>query len=98
MPRVLAAALILALASSAAAQPKVTTPKAHFGFDLGADYHLANYEQYSEYLAKLAKESDRIKVVDIGNTAEKRSQLMAIVTSPANHKKLGRLQEIARKL
>ena len=69
-------------------EPKVTTPKAHFGFNLGDDYHLANYEQYSSYLGKLAKESDRIKVVDIGETAEKRTQLMAIVTSPENHKKL----------
>ena len=75
--------------------PKVTTPKAHFGFNLGDDYCLANYEQYAAYLAKLEKESDRIKVVNIGDTAEKRPQLMAIVTSPANHKKLPQLQAIA---
>src|SRR5262245_41698781 len=78
--------------------PKVTTPKAHFGFNLGDDYCLANYEQYADYLAKLAKESDRIKVVDMGNTAEKRQQFMAIVTSPANHKRLDQYRDIARKL
>src|SRR5262249_51767036 len=78
--------------------PKVTTPKAHFGFNLGDDYCLANYEQYSAYLAKLEKESDRLKVVNIGQTAEKRPQLMAVVTSPANHKKLDQYREIARKL
>ena len=98
MPRLYAAIALLIVAAPVAAQPKITTPKQHFGFDLGADYHLANYEQYAEYLAKLAKESDRIKVVDIGLTAEKRSQLMAIVTSPANHKKLDALQATARKL
>ena len=27
--------------------PKVTTPKEHFGFNLGDDYCLANYEQYA---------------------------------------------------
>ena len=54
MPRLFAAVLLFAFALPlSAADPKITTPKAHFGFDLGADYHLANYEQYSEYLAKL---------------------------------------------
>ena len=84
--------------SAEPAEPRVTTPKAHFGFNLGDDYCLANYEQYAAYLAKLEKDSDRIKVVSIGETAEKRKQLMAIVTSPANHKKLDRLREISRKL
>ena len=91
--------LLLAFAPGRSAEPvapKVTTPKAHFGFNLGDDYCLANYEQYAAYLTKLEKDSDRIKVVNIGDTAEKRSQLMAIVTSPANHKKLVRLQAISR--
>ncbi|HEY1190284.1 MAG TPA: M14 metallopeptidase family protein [Gemmata sp.] len=78
--------------------PNVTRPKAHFGFDLGADYRLANYEQYAAYLAKLEKESDRIKVVEIGTTAEKRPQLMAVVTAPANHKLLARYRAIAKML
>ena len=77
---------------------RVTTPKAHFGFNLGDDYCLANYEQYAAYLVKLEKESDRIKVINIGETAEKRPQLMAIVSSPANLKKLDRYREIAGKL
>lgn len=93
--------LIFGLAPARAAAPvapKVTAPKVHFGFNLGDDYCLANYEQYSTYLAKLAKESDRIAVANIGATAEKRPQLMAVVTSPANHKKLDRYREIAGKL
>ena len=97
----LAFALLVALAPLRSAEPvapKVTTPKAHFGFNLGDDYHLANYEQYEAYLAKLAKDSDRVKVVDIGETAEKRSQLMAIVTSPKNHKKIDRIRAISRLL
>jgi hypothetical protein len=79
-------------------EARITTPKAHFGFNLGDDYCLANYDQYATYLAKLEKESDRIKVVNIGDTAEKRQQLMAIVTSPANLKKIDRYREIAGKL
>ena len=74
------------------------TPKAFLGFNLGDDYCLANYQQYAGYLHKLEKESDRLTVVDIGKTAEGRPQLMGVVTSPANHTKLPRLREIARKL
>lgn len=76
--------------------PKVTTPKEHFGFNLGDDYCLANYEQYSAYLTKMEKDSDRIKVVNIGLTAEKRPQLMAIVTSSENHQQIERLRAISR--
>jgi hypothetical protein len=78
--------------------PRVTPPKAHFGFDIGDDYCLANYKQYAAYLARLERESDRVKVVTIGTTEEGRPQLMAVVTSPANHRKLPRLREIARRL
>ena len=44
----------------------------------------------------LVDESDRLKLVTIGTTEEGRPQLMGIVTSPANHKKLARYQTIAR--
>ena len=44
------------------------------------------------------KESDRIQVVEIGKTAEGRPMLMAIVTSPENHKNLARYKDIANRL
>jgi hypothetical protein len=88
---------VLLTAISAAAQT-VTTPKQHFGFNIGDDYHLANYTQFVEYWQKLDKESDRMKVVEIGKTAEGRPQLMAIITSPENHKKLDRYKQISRQL
>jgi Zinc carboxypeptidase len=81
-----------------ARQARVTTPKEEFGFDLGADYMLANYQQLAAYWKKLDEESDRMTLVDIGKTAEGRSQLMAIVTAPENHRKLARFKEIARRL
>ena len=52
----------------------------------------------SAYWQKLDKESDRMKVVEIGKTAEGRPQSMAIVTSPENHKQLDRYKEISRRL
>src|SRR3954465_6702099 len=89
--------LLVALGSSSAAQG-ITTPKQQFGFNIGDDYQLATYDQFVEYCHKLCPESDRMKVVEIGKTAEGRPQLMAIITSPANFKKLDRYKEISRRL
>jgi hypothetical protein len=80
------------------AQGAVTAPKQFLGFNIGADYRLANYKQFAAYLMKLESESDRLKIVKIGVTEEGRPQLMGIVTAPANHKKLAHYQAIARKL
>jgi hypothetical protein len=76
----------------------ISPPKAVFGFDIGDDYSLANYTQLQTYWTKLAAESDRMKLVSIGKTAEGRDQLMAIVSTPENLKNLDRYQEISRKL
>jgi hypothetical protein len=84
--------------ASGSLQPTVTTPEQQLGFELGADYHLANYTQLMGYWKKLDDESDRMTVVDIGRTAEGRVQPMAIITSPANHRNLARYQDIARRL
>jgi hypothetical protein len=85
-------------AQATATGARITTPKEHLGFNLGDDYCLANYQQLMSYWAKLEKESDRIKVVKIGLTEENRPHLMAVVTSPANHKKLDYYKGIARKM
>ena len=94
------AALVLLAGLSAGAQtaPKVTTPKEALGFNLGDDYQVANYTQLEAWWKKLAGESDRIKLVDIGPTAEGRRQYMAILTSPENLKKLDRYKDISRRL
>ncbi|MBK6797999.1 MAG: peptidase [Acidobacteria bacterium] len=95
-----ALALILCLftVSAGASQTKLTTPKEHFGFNIGDDFRLANYAQYEAYLKKLDAESDRLKVVEMGKSAEGRTMYLAIITSPENHGKLDRYREISRKL
>ncbi|MBV9155200.1 MAG: peptidase [Acidobacteriaceae bacterium] len=90
--------VLAALCASAAIAQTITAPKDQFGFKLGDDYQLTNYTQLVEYWKKLATESDRMKLVGIGKTAEGRTQYMAIVTSPENLKELDRYQEISRKL
>jgi hypothetical protein len=92
------AALIFVAALAGQTAPKVTTPKEALGFNLGDDYQVANYSQLEAYWKKLAAESDRMKLVDIGPTAEGRRQYMAIITSPENMKKLDHYKEISRRL
>ena len=92
------AATTLAQAARPAAAARITSPKEEFGHNFGDDYFLANYQQISGYWKKLAKESNRMVLQDIGKTAEGRTQYMAIVTSPENHKKLARFKQIAQQL
>jgi hypothetical protein len=89
-------ALLIALAATASAQ--ITTPKQEFGHNFGDDYWLANYKQVSAYWQKLAKQSNRMKLVDMGKTAEGRTQYMAIVSSPANLANLERYRTISARL
>ncbi len=84
--------------STAQAPPKVTSPETFFGHPIGADYVLPNYTKYTEFVRKLDAESDRMIVQSIGKTAEGRDQLMAIITSPDNHKNLAKYKDIARRL
>ena len=91
-------AVLCSTVAYAQTAPKITTPKQALGFNIGDDYQVANYTQLEAYWKKLAAESDRMKLVDIGLTAEGRHQYMAIVTSPENLKKLTHYQEIGQRL
>ena len=92
--------LLVASAPSvgASAQQRVTTPEQQFGHEIGADYELVNYTELYAYFQKLAGESDRMTVEDIGLTEEERPQVMAVITSPANRADLDRYREISRRL
>ena len=90
-------------AAVGAAEPQavlsaVTSPKQQWGHNVGDDYFLANYQQLVAYWKKLDQESDRMQVVEIGQTSMKQTQVMAIITAPANFAKLDRYKEISRRL
>ena len=92
------AALVACLPAQVAAQHHITTPKEALGANFGDDYFLANYTQLSSYWRTLAKQSDRIVLKEIGKTAEGRPHLMAIVTSPANQRRLEHYRDISARL
>jgi hypothetical protein len=84
--------------AATAAQTRITSPMEQFGHNIGDDYFLATYTQLAEYFRKLDAESDRMVLQEIGQTAEGRPQLMAIITAPQNHANLARYREISRRL
>ena len=100
LPSPLALILLVVFAAErpAAQAPRVTTPKEEFGFNFGDDYQLATYAQLTAYWQKLDRESDRMVLQEIGKTSEGRPHLMAIVTSPENHKNLARIRDTSRRL
>ena len=93
-----AVALTVLLALPLAAQQQLTSPRAFFGHEIGADYVLPNYTKFSEYWVRLATESDRMELDTIGMTAEGRPQLMAIISSPENLRNKERYRQIAERL
>jgi hypothetical protein len=90
--------LLLLVAFAASAAPRLTSPKEFLGFNLGDDYHLANYTQLVGHWERLDRESDRLKVVPIGLTEEGRTMVMGVVTSPANHRRLYGFKDTVRRL
>ncbi|HEX4999656.1 MAG TPA: M14 metallopeptidase family protein, partial [Terriglobia bacterium] len=93
-------AALLALAAliatrGVAAEETITSPRSEFGHEIGDDYLLVNYSQLTAYWNKLARESDRMTVEEIGRTEEGRPMIMAIITSPENHRRLERYRNIA---
>ena len=98
MRRLIFLSFLLVAPSLLGAQNRITSPRAQFGHNIGDDYFLANYSQMIDYWRRLDRESDRMRMVRIGTTAEGRPMWMAIITSPDNQKKLPRYQEISRRL
>jgi hypothetical protein len=92
-----ALAFALVLASTASAQ-RITSPEQQFGHPIGADYVLVNYQQLVEYWRKLDRESPRMRLTTIGKSAEGRDQVMAIVSSPDNLRRLDHYRGIAQRL
>jgi hypothetical protein len=84
-------------ASTAAAQ-KVTTPKEHFGHNIGDDYWLPTYTQFTSYWQKIAKESPRAHLDTIGLTAEGRPQLSLVVSTPENIRNMAKYRDMSKKL
>jgi hypothetical protein len=88
--------LLLALPATLVAQ--VPTPESNFGFKVGADYKLIDYQQSIDYFKKLAATSKKIRLVDVGKSSMGVPWTLAIISSPENLANLDRYKAIAQRL
>ncbi len=100
---VLSALLFLMSLTSGVAQTgttnnAITAPEDFFGFPLGTDKKLARWDKIVEYFQILDRQSDRLRVIDLGPSTEGHPYLLAIITSSRNHANLERLREVNLRL
>lgn len=90
--------LLLCLAVHAWTIAQVPTPEDVFGFRVGDDYKLADYDQMLEYYGKLDAASDRVRMTEIGKSVTGRPIKLLIISSEENMRSLDRWREISEKL
>jgi Zinc carboxypeptidase len=88
----------LASSTANAAAPSIPTPESVLGYRVGADFHLASYEDSIAYFQKLDEASDRLELLRVGETSEGRPFYMAVISSPDNLAHLDRYREISLRL
>ena len=79
-------------------QSTVPSPEQFFGFQMGADRKLANWDKLHEYYQLLAKSSNKMRLVELGKTSEGRPYIALFISSPANLAKLDHYKQINARL
>jgi hypothetical protein len=82
----------------APAAAQVPSPESVLGFAVGADFHLATYEQSLDYFRRLDAASDRLELREVGVTSYGRPWYLALISSAENLRTVERYREIARRL
>ncbi len=90
--------LALNAAPFADAFTQVPSPESVFGFQAGADFHLISYDESLEYFRRLDAASDRLELIEVGETSEGLSWYLAIISSAENLADLERYKEISLRL
>ena len=85
-------------ALSSVSQNKITSPEEYFGFQMGADYKLARWDKIVDYFYQIEKQSDKLKVMNLGPSSEGHPFLLLLISSPENLTNLNRLQYINKKI
>lgn len=84
--------------SQAQNKAQVPTPESVFGFKVGTDYKLADYDQMLTYYDKLVASSDRIKMIDIGQSVMGKPIKLMFISSAENLQRLDRFKNISEQL
>src|ERR1039457_2844331 len=87
--------LLVPLCSALAQAP---TPESVLGHKPGDDFYLASYDDSLGYFQKLAKATDKLKLVQVGKTTEGRDWYIAIISSAKNLADLDKYKDTAKRL
>ncbi len=95
--------------ATAPADPRVTTPKAFLGYDVGDQYQLTPWQTHQmpngtvrtgivEYAYELQRTSNRVRVFQEGTSEMGRPMILTVITAPNNWAQMDKLKGIQRKL
>jgi len=90
--------LFFLFAISVSSVASVPSPQEILGFKVGEDFKLANWSQILTYFEKLASSSEKIKIIDLGQSTLGRRFIMAVISSPENMTRLEEIRNIQKKL
>ena len=77
---------------------QIPSPQEFFGFEMGTDGELANWDKIVEYFELLDERSDRIKVENLGESTLGNPFLLAYISSADNLANLERYRQINKRL
>lgn len=77
---------------------RIPTPVEHFGFQIGADRKMADWEQLVAYYEVIAAQSPRVVLDTLGPSTLGKPFVMLTITSEANHARLDELKDIQLQL
>jgi hypothetical protein len=89
---------LVAFTTIGVAQTAIPAPEKFFGFQMGADRKLANWDRLLEYYRLLDKSSDKMQILDLGKTSEGRPYIAIFISAPANLASLERYRQINARL
>src|SRR3984957_12643636 len=77
---------------------QVPTPESHFGHRMGVDRELLDWDKVVAYFQALAQTSDKVRLEELGKTAQGRPFIAATISSAETLKNLERYREIQARL
>ena len=92
----IAASLMLSPVSMG--QTRVPTPESVLGEPVGSDFFLATYDESLDYFKRLDAASDRVQLVQVGETSFGVGWHLALISSAENLRNVERYREIALRL
>ncbi len=92
------AAILVALSAATATAQDLPQPRDVFGFNPGDDYQLADYEQMLDYYRQLDAATDRMEMIQIGESALGKPLYLVMVSSEDNMRDLERWRSVSERL